>query len=234
MEGRLRTNLAGARLEPKPVHPKAPLQLRIAETYPRGTLVEYDFRYVGLEPGTYDLRDHLVRADGSAVSNLPPLLVEVTGLLPAGHDGLLAAGPPSPLARLGGYRVLLVAGGVAWALLLIPLLWRRRVKAVAAPPVTGPPSLAERLRPLLADAAAGRLDTDGRARLERLLLAHWREKLALDPADLPAALRRLRAHPEAGVILHTLEAWLHRRPAEGRDVDLEPLLKPYRNDQCEM
>lgn len=230
LEGRLATNLPGARLEPRPVDPKAPLLLRVAETYARGSLTEYDFRYIGLEPGTYDLREFLLRSDGSAVTNLPPLPVTIGSVLPPKHDGLLLPPPPTPWAKLGGYRTLLVAAGAGWlAGLVALLLWRRQQRAVAteetAPPA--PPTLAERLRPLVELAAAGRLDADGQARLERLLLAHWRERLGLQTLPAAESLARLKAHPEAGALLRTLEDWLHRRPGSA-PVAVEAALAPYR------
>ncbi|MFN0068036.1 MAG: hypothetical protein ACKVYV_10415 [Limisphaerales bacterium] len=210
--------------------PKAPLLLRVAETYARGSLTEYDFRYIGLEPGTYDLRDFLLRADGSGVSNLPPLTVTVASVLPPKHDGRLLPPPPTPWAKLAGYRTALVLAGTAWVAGLVALLlWRRRrPAAVVEAAAAAPPTLAERLRPLVELAAAGRLDADGQAQLERLLHAHWRERLGLESLPAGESLARLKAHPEAGALLRTLEDWLHRRPGSVT-VAVEAALAPYRS-----
>ena len=84
----------------------------------------------------------------------------------------------------------------------------------------------DRLRPLVRDALKGELSNDQRAMLERLLLAHWRERLSLTEMDPLHALRALREHDEAGQLLRKLEDWLHR-PDPPQDVDVEALLKPY-------
>ena len=227
LEGRLETNLPGTLLVPRPVDPKAPVLVRVADSRPHGTLIAYDLRYIGLEAGTYDLRPYLVRADGSATNDLPPLPVKFLSVLPPKHDGLLLPTAASPWKRLGGYHVVAVMATTLWVLLLVPILLRPRPAegpvAEVPPP---PPTLADRLRPLLDRAAAGTLDVDGKAQVERLLLGHWRQRLALDDAPMAEALVRLRAHPEAGVVLRALEEWLHRRPSGVRP-DLEPLLKRY-------
>jgi hypothetical protein len=229
MEGRLEVTLPGTLLEARPVQHKARLILRVAETRPREGGLWYDLRYIGLVPGRYDLRTNLVRLDGSAVTNLPGLPVEVRPLLPAAHDGLLVETSRSPLGRLGGYRAWLTAAAVVWVLVLVPLLWRRRRAATMAATAAPEPTLADRLRPLVEEAAAGRLSGDGQARLERMLLNYWRDRLGLGELDMAEALRRLRGHPEAGELLRALEGWLHRPPGAAGNIDVARVLEPYRN-----
>lgn len=229
MEGRLEVTLPGTVLEARPVEHKARLILRIAETRPRGTDTWYDLRYIGFVPGRYDLRTNLVRLDGSTSTNLPALPVEVAPLLPESHDGLLVEPPRSPLGRLGGYQAFMTAAAVAWAVLLVPLVWRRRRKAAAAATPAAEPTLADRLRPLVEEAAAGRLSSDGQARLERMLLNYWRDRLGLGALDMAEGLRRLRQHPEAGELLRALEGWLHRPPGAAGPVDVAKVLEPYRH-----
>ena len=53
--------LSGSELEVRPRDPKDPLVLRIARVSPHGSDFRYDLEFVGLEPGTYDLRDGLRR-----------------------------------------------------------------------------------------------------------------------------------------------------------------------------
>lgn len=228
LEGTLETNLPGTLLAPRPVDPRSPILVRIAEARPHGTLIAYDLRYVGLEPGRHDLRDHLVRVDGSSTNDLPSLPVEVASVLPPRHDGLLIPVEPSRWRRLGGYRVGLVMLGTLWVLALIPLLLKTRPAEAPRLSAEAPaPTLADRMRPLVEAAAAGRLDTAGKATLERLLLGHWREKLELGDTSMAESLARLREHPEGGELLRSLERWLHQRP--GRETpDLEKLLAPYR------
>ncbi len=228
IEAGFKTNLPGTLLVPKPVVPKMPILLRIADSRPHGTLIAYDFRYIGLEPGRHDLRNYLVRSDGSPTNDLPSLPVVIASVLPPGHDGLLIPTPPSAGRRLGGYRVALVTVAILWVLLLIPFLKRTHaVGSAPANPPTSTPALADQLRPLIERAATGRLDTGGKARLEMLVLGHWREQLHLEHLSPAQSLTQLRGHPEGGVILRLLEDWLHRRPSQ-QAVDLEPLLAPYR------
>lgn len=228
MEGRVEVVLPGTALEPKPFEHKGRLIVRIAETRPRGDSIWYDFRYTGLVPGNYDLRGYLQRPDGSTTNNLPPIPVRVAPLLPETHNGLLVEPRASPLGRLGGYTTLMIVTAVVWALLFIPLVWRHRKKA--APAVVAPPepTFAQRLRPLVEQAAAGTLSGDGQAQLERMLLNYWRDRLALGTMDMAQAIGKLRDHPEAGELLRALESWLHR-PAGSAAVDVAAVLKPYRN-----
>jgi hypothetical protein len=230
MEGRVEITLSGTLLEARPVDPKSPMVLRIADTRPRGSLIYYDLRYIGLAPGTYDLRHYLVRADGSATNDLPAIPVEIAGLLPKAHRGELVAQPVRPVPFRGGYMVAFIAVATLWVLLFIPI-WqasRRRKTTLPTPAAAPAPTLADRLRPLIEQAAHGNLSSDGQAQLERLLLSHWRRQLALDHLGMAEALVRLREHSQAGVLLRELENWLHRPPGTVA-VDVEALLAPYRN-----
>ena len=89
-------------------------------------------------------------------------------------------------------------------------------------------SPAEELRALAEAARAGDLDSEGQARLERLLLSTWRRRLGLAEVPHAEALRRLREHAEAGALLGQLEAWLHM-PHPPQEIDLQSLLEPYRH-----
>lgn len=228
IEGQLELELSGPELTARPPDRAAPLNLRIAATRPHGTQIHYDLRYIGLVPGKYDLRDYLVRPDGSKPNDLPVLAVEVTGLLSADHRGQLARLDESPIRKLGGYKVLMWIGAGLWALCAIPLLLSRRKRGdqAAAAEKSAPPSIVDQLRPLVEQARAGRLTTDGKAKVERLLLAHWRERLELSGVGPAEAILRLRAHPEAGTLLRTLEDWLYRPPGTS-PVDIDAALAPY-------
>jgi hypothetical protein len=219
--------LPGPELEVKPLDDaRAPLVLRVVAVYPHGTAHRYDLVWYGLDPGEYDLKDYLRRKDGSSAEGLPSLRVEVTPVLPPGQvqpNPLEPAGSP----RLGGYRVLLIVGVVVWVLGLLAILFLgRRGRKRAAAGSDRPLTVADRLRPLVERATRGELPQAERAELERTLLAFWRRRLGLEDARPAEAMAVLRAHPEAGVLLGQLEAWLHRPgPVEG--VDVAALLKPY-------
>ncbi|HXG09961.1 MAG TPA: hypothetical protein VNK04_09245 [Gemmataceae bacterium] len=219
--------LPGPELEVRPLSDRSPLVLRIAEVYPHGTAFRYSFVYYGLEPGTFDLRDYLRRKDGSSTADLPPLRVEIQSVLPPGQI------EPNPLAMrpspvLGGYRLLLVGVGILWVagLLAILLVGRRKKRDAGA--AARPLTVADRLRPLVEKALAGKLTPSQLAELERALLAFWRRRLRLENARPAEAMTLLRAHQEAGPLLAQLEAWLHR-PGTAAHVDVAALLRPYQN-----
>jgi len=220
--------LPGSELEAKPADRKAPVMLRVLATWPHGSARRYDLEWTGFEPGKYDLAQYLVRKDGTQASDLPAIGVEVTALLPPGQV-LPGALPVRDPPRYGSYWLLMGLFAVAWVAGLVVILFvgrRRRLHAiaVAAPPRT----LADRLRPMVEAAAAGRLDVAGKADLERLLLAFWRERLGLTGTTAAAAMVVLRAHPEAGALLRQLEAWLHV-PVPAPTIDVAVLLAPYRD-----
>jgi hypothetical protein len=219
--------LPGPELEVRPLEdPQAPFVLRIANVYPHGTAFRYDFVYYALEPRTYDLTQFLRRKDGSPAGKLPPLEVEVKGLLGPGliHPHALEARPAGWFA---GYRLLLLAGATLWVLgLLLILLWGRRKKRIATQAAAGPATVADRLRPLVVRAMTGMLSSGQLAELERTLLAFWRHRLGLEKEKASVALARMRQHPEAGVLLNQLELWLHR-PGTAEQVDVGKLLWPY-------
>ncbi|CAN5917066.1 hypothetical protein BH23PLA1_BH23PLA1_36970 [soil metagenome] len=222
--------LPGTELEAMPLEDRAlPIVLRIAEVFPHGDAFRYDLIYYGLEPGAFDLRDYLLRKDGSSTADLPPIPVTVHSILPPGQiepNRLEPEGSPF----LGGYRAFLIALGVVWTLGVLVFLWKGQQKQIQARAIEAakPMTLADRLRPLVEQALAGALDKGKQAELERLLIGYWRRRLGLEatePAEMIAILRR---HEEAGPLLLSLEDWLHR-PNPRQDVDIPRLLDPYRN-----
>ena len=230
MEGRLEIQLPGTLLEAKPVEPRAPLILRIADHRPHGTLIAYDLRYVGLEPGSYDLREYLMRQDGSATEDLPHMVVEVSSLLPAEHNGILIEEIYRPFPFMGGYKWFIIVIAAIWVVLLWPLIWQRRPRRLETEtgPAPSEPTVADRLQPLVEQAARGTLGQDGQALLERLLLAYWRQRLDLSEVDPVEAMRQLRQHPEAGQLLRQLDNWLHRPAGHAESVNVHRMLEPYR------
>jgi hypothetical protein len=229
MEGRLEVALPGTRLQPKPVHERTLVIVRIADTRPHGTLTWYDLRYIALVPGHYDLRDHLRRTDGGPTTDLPALPVRALGLLPDPHSGQLVEPASHTLSIFGRYRVLLWSAAGLWLVTGTLLFALRRHRRPSVPCAALPPTitLADRLRPLIEQAADGRLSAEGKAQLERLLLTYWHERLDLHVPDYAETLPKLHAHPEAGPLLRSLESWLHRPPGSAQ-VDVPALLAPYR------
>ena len=230
MEGQLVILLPAKDLQAAPPLRDAPLTLRIASTRPHGSSVQYDLRYIALVPGEYDLRDYLRSADEKTIAGLPAMPVRVSGVLPPNHRGELALAENRSLIAHPRYKWILGGIAIAWATLGVVLFRRRKRTRFddGDAPVSAPQTLAERMRPLIERASAGSLAAAEKAQLERLLLNHWRERLGLESLEPGAAMRELRAHPEAGILLRALEDWLHR-PPDSVKVDIESFLAPYAN-----
>lgn len=219
--------IPGLPVEVKPLTDrKTPVIVRIVRSEPVDKGYRYELEYIGLEPGTFDLRPYLHRADRADIDKLPELRVTIESVLAPGHvlpNDLKAKATPRP----GGYSLLLIAGGVVWAmgLFAILFLWRGRRKQAAN--AKAPRSLADHLRPLVEAALAGRAQTTQLADLERSLIRFWTRKLGLAKERPVEALGILRKDPQAGPLLVQLETWLHR-PERTATIDLSKLLEPYR------
>ena len=220
--------LPGPELEASPLEDsRSPIVLRITNVFQHGSAYRYDMVYYGLEPGRFDLRDYLRRKDGSSTDDLPEIPVEVRPVLPPGQiEPNQLETQPAP--RLGGYRLTLAVGIVAWlACMLAILLVGRRKRRTHAEAGERALSLADRLRPMVEAAIAGHLTLAQRAELERMLLAYWRRRLDLDGMKPAEAIAKLRDHADAGQLLGALETWLHRPPGTVAKVDVAEFLKPY-------
>jgi hypothetical protein len=221
--------LPGPELEVAPIEDlKTPVVIRITAVYAHGNAFRYDLTYYAIRPGTFDLVQFLRRKDRKPSVGMDPVTVVVNPVLPPGQiepNRLERAASPS----LGGYRLILVAGGMLWSagLVLILYLTRRRpgvILAEAARPLT----LADRLWPLVEKAVAGTLDEGEHAELERLLLGYWRRRLSLEDAAPAAAMAAMRRDGEAGPVIRQLEEWLHK-PGGAAGVDIPALLQPYKD-----
>jgi hypothetical protein len=206
---------------------KPPLMVRILEVKPAKDGSRYDFEVQGLEAGSYNLADFL---EAPAGTTLPAIPLEITTAIPEGliHPNPTEAGE---LPKFGGYKTRMKILIALWfAGLIAILLWRKKKTASAADTAESIQPLADRLRPLIAAASKGELASDDRAKLERLVIGHWREHrpdiAALPPAE---AMTKLRHDPEAAPLFLALERWLHARRSETTQVEIDELLAPYRN-----
>lgn len=231
IEGSVAITLPRADYQPRPLDDRTELILRIdrVTTLAKGQH-RYDFFYMGLEPGAYKLADFLIHPDGTRPDELGELRIQVRAMLPEDHDGKLNAYTPRLFPFIGGYRVALIVVAVLWVGGIAAfIVLSRKKRVVAVPVVVAPqPSFAERLRPLVEQAAAGKLSVEGQANLERLLMGYWREKLSLSEPRVAESIAKLKAHAEAGELLRALERWLHRPGGATRE-EVSSLLQPYRN-----
>ena len=190
-----------------------PLMVRITATYPHGTLgFRYDFHCVPMVAGNHDLGQFLETPAGEPAKGLPPMIVEATGVLPAGPPGELEKAPHAAVPKIGGYEGMIPYGIGLWLAAGLGGVWYfRKRKAQDALTASSPaPTLAEQVKALLGRAIAQPLATAELAELERLLLAHGRQQLGLAHATDPAVWSALRKDPKTSSVLSALESWLHR------------------------
>lgn len=241
VEGQYLFPWSGERVFAKPVNDRAVFLTRIAEIRPvedtddGKAKVMYDVRYLADMPGEYNLKDYLQDAFGDPVPGLPDMKVTVGELLPETHQGDLEQLEALGIPDLGGYRTALYVIGVLWLIPIIYLLFKKFYKPRPAPPapVVPPPTLAEQLRPIVVKAQSGDLPPEELARLERLLLACWKERLNINEPSMLEEIQMLKANPDAGAILRAVETWLHAPP--GTQVDeseINTLLEPYAKMQA--
>ena len=220
-------NVDGTELTPKPIDDNSPIVLRILETFPQSDGFRYRLAWYGLEPGEFFLTDYLQRLDGSPLDS-SKYAVTVEPVLAPGQvlPNKLEIGESR---RFGGYRTWAIGAGVGWVVVLLAILcvgrWKRGSQAGSPDP---PMTLADRLRPLVDEAIAGKLDREQSAELEMTLVGLWRRRLSLDHAPAAELIALLRKHSDAGPLLLQLETWLHK-PGDSSVVDVARLLEPYRD-----
>jgi hypothetical protein len=205
------------RLRAKPGQtPSSPVLVRIAPGRDAGT---QRIEFIGTVSGEYDLREYIVREDGAAAADLPPMPVRIVSRLPPDHGTDLFGRDESSYSLSAHYREIMVGLAAIWlavpAFVVVRRLSRRKV--IAPPPVAVPVrTLADELREVLA-SASGPLSVAERGRLELLLLRYFREARGdAAAADLTVAVGSLREQePTRGVVL-AMERWLHG-PGGGSD-----------------
>jgi hypothetical protein len=230
LEGKVMVVLPGPKLKAAPVGDKSKIILRIHDIFPNGNSYRYDLRYFGFVPGKYNLNQFLLTLDGKTPTNLPPTKIIIGGILPEDHDGILIEEDNTKIELSSNYTAWLIGIVALWILIALPLFLAglKSKKNFGKTNDFNEPDLAQRLRPLVEQAATGDLDTEGRAILERMIFSHWREQLNLPKEGNPVDLYlQLKQHDDAGPLLCGLEDWLHRPPGTSA-VDITALLEPYR------
>lgn len=218
--------IPGGEVEAKPRRDSDPsLSVRIVERKPAKDGSRYDFEVHGLDPGSYDLADFLEAPEGTAIPAIP---LEITAGLPPGLSTPHGI-KPGTLPELGGYRQTMIILAAVWlAGLAAILFWRKKKPADNSDNGIAPPTLSERLHPLVTQASEGKLSSDDRAKLERLVIGHWREQrpeiAALSPGE---AMVALRSDPTAAPLILALERWLHARDPITSGSEIGKLLAPY-------
>ena len=212
----------------------APLGMRLSSS-PEDRK-QYEAKYVGNREGSYDLRLLMEHVDGSEITDLGPMLVQIVSTLPKDLRSDLFETADFQPSLWGGYRMVLGAVALIWLSIPIGISIRRsmRSKPQEDPQVVEPsPTFADQIKPLIEAAVSQTLTVREKGRLELLLVHYWRERVSLQSLDMASTIQQLRSHPEAGPLVTSLERWLHQsemeadasRPSPDTIVDL---LKPYR------
>lgn len=234
IEGHFHFDWAGDPLEVAPIPEDSPVLVRIAQVNPSNSdegSSQYDIRWLALLPGNHDL-SVFFRHGENRPADLPPMVVNADSLLGSDHEGNLAnlPGTLSPVIDFPAW----VLWGVAGFWLVLPLLilgilrWMR--PPPPAPVVEVVLTIADKLRPYVDQALAGNLDSEGKAALERLLLAFWRDDLNLGSFRHAEALQAMRQHEVAGELIVTVERWLHSgKETATHTEEVEALLQPYKS-----
>ena len=194
----------------------------------------YTLSFFGTVAGHYDLSQWVVQRDGSPLASdeaLPAMQVRVVSDLPPGHGTSLYEIDDPLLRAQGGYRAALILFACLWA--AVPIVWGFiRLRSRQPQPTTttvAPPTLSDRLRPLVQRASQGQLTVEEQSRLEMLLYVFWQRRLGLSDS-LAEALPVLRRHHEAGGLLRALEAWIHADGPSQPSLSpstMDALLAPY-------
>ena len=218
--------LEGPELKPKPIDDNTAVVVRIKEVYPHGSAFRYSFDVYGLEPGTFNVLDFLQRSDGSEVADfrLSPCKCSRRYAMDRSNPSRLTIGR-SPW--LGGYRLALLLGGLAWIVGLIWLVRLGRKPATDEAHQDQPTDHYGRPAASVGSRCAGRQTRQRSARDARAIASGALARATCaDEMEPLEALSALREHEEAGQLLRSLEDWLHR-PDPPQEVDVEALLRPY-------
>ena len=222
--------ISGPLLEPIPrTNREVPLILRLIQNEPTEDGHLYTIEVQGLDPGDYNLAEFLRPVTQTTAKELPSIPIRIETALPPGLPKPTAL-TPTPAPRVGGYRALIWLFALAWLAGLAWLIFSGHKKKNAQSSTAEETSLAARLTPLLQSASQGKLDSEKQAQLERLMVAHWRDKLPETSTLSPAkTLAFLKEHKEASPLFLALEKWLHAPKGELSPQELEALLEPYQS-----
>jgi hypothetical protein len=204
------------------------VNVRIANVNERPGARVYDIRYIVNRGGTFDLKDYLTSTDGSPLVGLPSFKFHGDPKLSRELDARIQETEEVAVTVGGRYYATLVALGVFWIVwLLLLIFWKRPKKAAAPAPPPAPPSLAERLRALLAQLQDGTLDAAGKARLEMLFLRRWREEVAAPGASMTAAFEAIDRSERTRDPLRRLESFIHQPGSPVKREEIAAALAPF-------
>jgi len=218
---------AGPRLTARPYRRGASVNVRIADEVQRGPLRIYDVRYIVTLPGEFDLKEYLTSTDGSPLDDLPSFKVNGQTSLTKDIETRIREIEDMGIHIWHWYYETLAGLGACWVLWLGALIWIGRPKRIAeSAPAAPEASLAEQIARYMAVLAQAGLSVAEKARLERLLLKHWREHLRLEQDRMAASCRRIQRDDALGRAYAALEAWLHDPSTQVGTAEILELCRP--------
>jgi hypothetical protein len=204
------------------------VNVRIAKVTEQPGARIYDVRYIVNRAGTFDLKDYLSSVDGKPLEGLPSFKFNGDPKLSKELDARIQETEEIRVDVGGHYFATLAALAVFWIVWLLLLIFYGRPKPPPPPP-TAPaePTFAETLRRLLAQLDAGTLDAAAKAKMEMLLLRHWRDELVPAEAPMSAALNAIGSSERTGNSLRQLQHWLHHPSSSVRREEIVAFITPY-------
>jgi hypothetical protein len=188
----------------------------------------YDVRYIVNRGGTFDLKNYLMAADGTALEGLPSFQFHGDPKLSKELEARIQE-TEEVRVEIGGhyYLTLALLGGIWLIWLLLLIFWKRPKRTVDVAPAAPEPTLLEQLRAALGQLESGALDATSKAKLEMLLLRHWREELAVTGLPMSAALAAIDRSEKTGAQLRQIQEWIHHRASPVKGEEIVAALAPF-------
>lgn len=228
VEHALALTWSGPELAVKPYEYGVAVSLRMAGLTERDGRRTYDIRYMLNRGGTYNIMDYLTTVEGADPVGLPAFPVLGLEALSEGVDKRIAELRQVDIDIWHYYYETMAAIVALWVLWLgLILFWPRPRKATAATagPVIDP--FPARLRAYLALAAEGALTEADKARMQMMLIDHWRAALPNPTLRMHATVRRIAADPRFSEAYRALIDWLHNPATALTNAQLVEHLTPY-------
>lgn len=207
------------------------VNVRIAQVTEQPGRRVYDVRYIVNRAGTFDLKDYLVAADGSALTGLPTFKFAGDAKLSKNLDTRIQETEAMRIDVGGRYyetMTLLTVLWIVWLLLLV--FYKRPHDAVETDIGPAAPTLAEMLGGFLAQLEADTLNAADKAKMEMLLLRCWRDELALGDVPMNAAMQAINHDDKTGESLRKVQHWLHHRASNVQRDEVAKVVAPFTVD----
>jgi len=218
----------GPELAVKPYGYGVAVSLRIAGVTEHDGKRTYDIRYMLNRGGTYNITDYLTTVEGTEPVGLPAFPVQGLETLSQGVDKRIQELSEVRIDIWHYYYETMAAVVALWVLWLgLIIFWPRRREPVEAEPGPVVDPFPQRLRGYLAQAAQGTLSEADKARMEMMLIDHWRGELPVSRLRMHTAVRRIAEDPRFGSAYQTLIEWLHNPASPVSTEQLCERLGPY-------